>query len=112
MNATRGFSRITVSPIAGALGAEVGGVDLSKYDIGSLRYFFSAAATMPQEVSLLDVEKALSMLQRMNVPVIGLVENMAGFVCAHCGHHFRIGAYERIRFLVDAGSFVETNAEE
>ena len=41
--------------------------------------------TTPQEVSLLDVTKALAMLERMNVPVIGLVENMAGFVCAHCG---------------------------
>ncbi|MFM2106876.1 MAG: hypothetical protein RL338_1908 [Chloroflexota bacterium] len=41
--------------------------------------------TTPQEVSLLDVTKALAMLERMSVPVIGIVENMAGFVCAHCG---------------------------
>jgi ATP-binding protein involved in chromosome partitioning len=41
--------------------------------------------TTPQEVSLLDVTKALAMLERMNVPVIGVVENMSGFVCAHCG---------------------------
>jgi ATP-binding protein involved in chromosome partitioning len=41
--------------------------------------------TTPQEVSLLDVTKAYAMLRRMNVPVTGLVENMAGFVCAHCG---------------------------
>jgi ATP-binding protein involved in chromosome partitioning len=41
--------------------------------------------TTPQEVSLLDVTKAYAMLQRMNVPVLGVVENMAGFVCAHCG---------------------------
>ena len=41
--------------------------------------------TTPQEVSLLDVQKAHAMLKRMNVPVIGIVENMAGFVCAHCG---------------------------
>ena len=41
--------------------------------------------TTPQEVSLLDVGKAYAMLQRMNVPVIGIVENMSGFSCAHCG---------------------------
>jgi ATP-binding protein involved in chromosome partitioning len=41
--------------------------------------------TTPQEVSLLDVTKALAMLQRMSVPVVGIVENMSGFVCSHCG---------------------------
>jgi ATP-binding protein involved in chromosome partitioning len=41
--------------------------------------------TTPQEVSLLDVEKALAMFKRMSVPVLGLVENMAGFICPHCG---------------------------
>ncbi len=41
--------------------------------------------TTPQEVSLLDVTKALAMLRRMSVPVVGIVENMSGFVCAHCG---------------------------
>ena len=41
--------------------------------------------TTPQEVSLLDVEKALAMFERMSVPVLGLVENMTAFVCPHCG---------------------------
>ena len=41
--------------------------------------------TTPQEVSLLDVQKALAMLERMSVPVIGIVENMSAFVCSHCG---------------------------
>lgn len=41
--------------------------------------------TTPQEVALLDVRKALAMLRRMSVPVIGVVENMGGFVCSHCG---------------------------
>jgi ATP-binding protein involved in chromosome partitioning len=41
--------------------------------------------TTPQDVALLDVEKALAMLQRMSVPVIGIVENMSAFVCPHCG---------------------------
>ena len=41
--------------------------------------------TTPQEVSLADVTKALAMLRRMSVPVIGIVENMTAFVCPHCG---------------------------
>jgi ATP-binding protein involved in chromosome partitioning len=41
--------------------------------------------TTPQDVALSDVAKALSMLQRLNVPVIGIVENMSAFVCPHCG---------------------------
>jgi ATP-binding protein involved in chromosome partitioning len=31
------------------------------------------------------VAKALSMLRRLNVPIVGLVENMSAFVCPHCG---------------------------
>ena len=41
--------------------------------------------TTPQEVALLDVRKALAMLRRMSVPVIGVVENMGSFACVHCG---------------------------
>jgi ATP-binding protein involved in chromosome partitioning len=41
--------------------------------------------TTPQDVSLLDVTKALGMFQRLSVPVLGIVENMTAFVCPHCG---------------------------
>jgi len=41
--------------------------------------------TTPQEVALADVGKALAMMKRLSVPVIGIVENMTGFVCGHCG---------------------------
>jgi ATP-binding protein involved in chromosome partitioning len=41
--------------------------------------------TTPQDVALSDVAKALAMLQRLNVPVVGIVENMSAFVCPHCG---------------------------
>ncbi len=46
--------------------------------------------TTPQEVSLADVRKALSMLRRMSVPVVGIVENMTAFVCPHCGESTEI----------------------
>jgi ATP-binding protein involved in chromosome partitioning len=41
--------------------------------------------TTPQEVALADVARALTMFRRVNVPILGLVENMSGFVCGHCG---------------------------
>src|ERR687888_2375426 len=40
--------------------------------------------TTPQDVALLDVRKAIGMFQRLNVPVLGIVENMSVFVCPHC----------------------------
>jgi len=46
--------------------------------------------TTPQEVSVIDVEKALAMWQKVEVPVLGLVENMSGFDCPSCGHHEEI----------------------
>ena len=46
--------------------------------------------TTPQEVSVIDVEKALAMWQRVEVPVLGLVENMSDYVCPSCGHHEEI----------------------
>ena len=40
--------------------------------------------TTPQEISLLDVRKEVNFCQKTNVKVLGLVENMAGFICPHC----------------------------
>ena len=40
--------------------------------------------TTPQDVSLLDVRKSVTFCKRINLPVIGVVENMSGFKCPHC----------------------------
>ncbi|VDM54984.1 unnamed protein product [Angiostrongylus costaricensis] len=42
--------------------------------------------TTPQEVSLLDVRKEVSFCHKTKVPILGVVENMAKFVCPHCKH--------------------------
>jgi len=39
----------------------------------------------PQDVALIDATRAIDMFRKMDVPVIGFVENMAGYVCPHCG---------------------------
>ncbi|WP_163328005.1 P-loop NTPase [Desulfurobacterium thermolithotrophum] len=46
--------------------------------------------TTPQEVSLLDTRKSISFAKMMNVPVIGIVENMSGLICPHCGKEIDI----------------------
>ena len=39
----------------------------------------------PQDIALLDARKALNMFRKVDVPVLGIVENMSYFVCPHCG---------------------------
>ncbi len=42
--------------------------------------------TTPQEVSLADSRRAVRMYQKLNIPVLGLIENMSYFVCTNCAH--------------------------
>lgn len=44
----------------------------------------------PQDVALLDARKALDMFATLKTPVLGLIENMSGFVCPDCGHEAHI----------------------
>ena len=46
----------------------------------------AVVVTTPQDVATLDARKALKMFEKVNVPVLGLVENMAVHVCSNCGH--------------------------
>jgi ATP-binding protein involved in chromosome partitioning len=39
----------------------------------------------PQDLSLIDATRAIDLFRKMDVPVLGIVENMAGYVCPHCG---------------------------
>lgn len=41
--------------------------------------------TTPQDVALIDVRKSISFCRQLNMPVLGVIENMSGFVCPHCG---------------------------
>lgn len=46
----------------------------------------AVVVTTPQDVATLDARKALKMFEKVAVPVLGLVENMAVHVCSQCGH--------------------------
>jgi ATP-binding protein involved in chromosome partitioning len=70
----------------------------------------AVVVTTPQGVSVSDVRKAVAMFRQLNIPVLGAVENMSGFVCGHCGERtdiFGSGGGQRmaeelgIRFLGD-----------
>ena len=46
--------------------------------------------TTPQEVALHDVRKGMAMFQKVNVPLLGIIENMSFFLCGHCGERTEI----------------------
>ncbi len=46
--------------------------------------------TTPQDIALLDTKKGVEMFRKVNVPVLGIVENMAIHICSNCGHEEHI----------------------
>jgi ATP-binding protein involved in chromosome partitioning len=50
----------------------------------SVRASGAVLVTTPQDVSLADVMKAKLMFDKVNIPVLGMVENMSNFICPHC----------------------------
>ncbi len=46
--------------------------------------------TTPQDMALLDAQKALAMFQKVDIPVLGVIENMSTYVCESCGHEAHI----------------------
>ncbi|MCX7876906.1 MAG: iron-sulfur cluster carrier protein ApbC [Melioribacteraceae bacterium] len=50
----------------------------------------AVVVTTPQEVSIIDVKKAVSMFQRVNVPILGIVENMSYFIAPDTGKRYDI----------------------
>ena len=55
--------------------------------------------TTPQDVALSDVRRGITFCRNVNLPVLGVVENMSGFVCPRCGERtdiFRSGGGERM----------------
>ena len=45
----------------------------------------AVVVTTPQDVALIDARKGLAMFRKVNVPVLGIVENMSYYICRHCG---------------------------
>jgi ATP-binding protein involved in chromosome partitioning len=47
----------------------------------------------PQDVALLDVQRGIAMFRQVNVPILGVIENMSYYVCPHCGEREEIFGY-------------------
>jgi ATP-binding protein involved in chromosome partitioning len=60
--------------------------------------------TTPQDIALIDARKGLSMFQKVGVPILGIVENMAVYCCPNCGHMEHI-------FGADGGKRMATQYE-
>ncbi len=59
----------------------------------------AVVVTTPQEVAAADVRKSLNFCNQLGIPVLGLVENMSGFVCPKCGEVteiFKVGGGQRL----------------
>jgi Mrp family chromosome partitioning ATPase len=55
--------------------------------------------TTPQDVATADVRKSITFCRKLGLPVLGVIENMSGFVCPHCGtvtDIFKTGGGERM----------------
>jgi len=69
-----------------SIGQLIGGID------GAI------VVTTPQEVSLLDSRKAVNFARKLGMPIMGILENMSGLICPHCGKRidlFKTGGGER-----------------
>jgi ATP-binding protein involved in chromosome partitioning len=62
--------------------------------------------TTPQEVSIVDVVKGIAMFEKVEIPILGIIENMSFYTCPACGHHdeiFSHGGGKRLAQEVGAG---------
>lgn len=47
----------------------------------------SIIVTTPQDIALIDAQKGIVMFNKVNIPTLGIVENMSYHICENCGHH-------------------------
>jgi ATP-binding protein involved in chromosome partitioning len=50
----------------------------------------AVVVTTPQDVALISVRKSITFVKKIKIPVLGLIENMSGFSCPHCGEEINI----------------------
>jgi ATP-binding protein involved in chromosome partitioning len=66
--------------------------------------------TTPQEISIIDVVKGIAMFEKVEIPILGIVENMSFYKCPACGHHdeiFSHGGGKRLAQEIGATFFGE-----
>ncbi len=59
----------------------------------------SIIVTTPQDVALISVRKSINFVKKLNIPIVGIKENMSGFACPYCGKQvniFKIGGGKKV----------------
>lgn len=56
----------------------------------------------PQDIALIDAVKGINMFKRVNVPILGIIENMSYYICERCGHRADIFGHEGARKTAEA----------
>jgi ATP-binding protein involved in chromosome partitioning len=65
----------------------------------------AVVVSTPQDLALTVAQKAIAMFEKLNVPILGLVENMSYYVCPHCGHREEIFGHGGAREAADKLGF-------
>jgi ATP-binding protein involved in chromosome partitioning len=55
----------------------------------------------PQDLALIDARKGLAMFQTIEVPILGIIENMSTFICPHCGEESHIFSHGGARYTAE-----------
>lgn len=58
--------------------------------VQKMRISGAVIVSTPQDISLIDARRAVSMFKTMNIPVLGIIENMSTYICPNCGHEEHI----------------------
>lgn len=56
----------------------------------------------PQDIALIDAVKGINMFKRVNVPILGIIENMSYYICEKCGHRADIFGHEGAKKTAEA----------
>ena len=57
--------------------------------------------TTPQDIALIDAKKGIIMFNKVNIPTLGIIENMSYHICENCGHHEAIFGEDGARHLAE-----------
>lgn len=57
--------------------------------------------TTPQDIALIDAQKGIVMFNKVNIPTLGIIENMSYHICENCGHHEAIFGEEGAKHLAE-----------
>ena len=55
----------------------------------------------PQDIALMDARRGVEMFHKVNIPILGIVQNMSVFACPNCGHQEHIFGHDGAKKMAD-----------